>query len=74
MPSPNSALSSKRLLAHAGPLPLSSLKYGLEGYEPPYMLEQPVALAINIFSPKSMVASLMYGVSPQPPQAPEKPK
>src|ERR1035441_4912224 len=35
------------------------------------MEEQPVALAIIIRSPKSWVINLMYGVSPQPEQAPE---
>ena len=34
------------------------------------MEEQPVALAIIILSPKSWVTSLIYGVSPQPAQAP----
>ena len=34
------------------------------------MDEQPVALATIIRSPKSWVASLTYGVSPQPAQAP----
>src|SRR6187551_2889373 len=33
------------------------------------MDEHPVALATIIRSPKSWVTSLMYGVSPQPPQA-----
>ena len=35
------------------------------------MLEQPVALATTIRSPKSWVTRRMYGVSPQPAQAPE---
>ena len=35
------------------------------------MLEQPVALAMIMRSPKSWVMSLTYGVSPQPAQAPE---
>src|SRR5436309_6444544 len=35
------------------------------------MDEQPVALATSIRSPNSCVASLMYGVSPQPEHAPE---
>ena len=34
------------------------------------MLEQPVAFAIIIFSPNKVVASFIYGVSPQPAQAP----
>ncbi len=34
------------------------------------MLEQPVAFAITIFSPNIWVASFIYGVSPQPAQAP----
>src|SRR5437588_11867912 len=35
------------------------------------MDEQPMALATIMRSPKSCVASLMYGVSPQPEHAPE---
>src|SRR6266699_6174661 len=35
------------------------------------MDEQPVALATSIRSPNNCVASLIYGVSPQPEQAPE---
>src|SRR5208337_401314 len=35
------------------------------------MEEQPVAFAISSRSPKSCVSSLIYGVSPQPAQAPE---
>src|SRR5262245_2810364 len=35
------------------------------------MDEQPVALATTIRSPKSCVANLRYGVSPQPAHAPE---
>src|SRR6266498_1249059 len=35
------------------------------------MEEQPVALAITARSPNNCVISLMYGVSPQPEQAPE---
>src|SRR5947209_1818124 len=35
------------------------------------MEEQPVALATIMRSPKSCVASLIYGVSPQPEHAPE---
>ena len=35
------------------------------------MEEHPVALATIMRSPKSWVISLMYGVSPQPAQAPE---
>src|SRR6266545_6413056 len=35
------------------------------------MLEQPVALAIIARSPNNCVNNLMYGVSPQPEQAPE---
>src|SRR5476649_2337883 len=38
------------------------------------MEEQPVALAISMRSPKSCVINLMYGVSPQPLQAPENSK
>src|SRR5450755_4374834 len=38
------------------------------------MEEQPVALAISRRSPNSCVKSLMYGVSPQPAQAPENSK
>src|SRR6266542_6974033 len=35
------------------------------------MEEQPVALATTVRSPNNCVISLMYGVSPQPEQAPE---
>src|SRR5258708_1111371 len=35
------------------------------------MDEQPVALATSMRSPNNCVASLIYGVSPQPEQAPE---
>ena len=35
------------------------------------MEEQPVAFAMYILSPNSWVTSLAYGVSPQPPHAPE---
>ena len=35
------------------------------------MEEHPVAFAIIIWSPNSWVMFLMYGVSPQPAQAPE---
>src|SRR5271166_1688981 len=38
------------------------------------MEEQPVALATSRRSPNSCVTSLMYGVSPQPAQAPENSK
>ena len=38
------------------------------------MEEQPVAFAMYIRSPYSWVASLAYGVSPQPAQAPENSK
>src|SRR6266700_1467162 len=38
------------------------------------MEEQPVALAISRRSPNNCVSNLMYGVSPQPAQAPENSK
>ena len=46
----------------------------MDGAEAPQMEEHPVALAIIILSPKSWVITLMYGVSPQPAQAPENSK
>ena len=70
IPYPNSALSSNKLLAHAGPLPWLSTLYGQLGALPPYIDEQPVALAIIILFPNSWVNNLMYGVSPHPGQAP----
>ena len=71
IPYPYSALSSNNEFAHAGPLPFSSLQYGIVGADAPQMDEHPVALAMSILSPKSCVASLMYGVSPHPEHAPE---
>ena len=47
MPKPNSALSSKRELAHAGPSPLEFTVYGKDGLEPPQMEEQPQSMAIS---------------------------
>ena len=47
MPKPNSALSSKRELAHAGPSPLEFTVYGKDGLEPPQMEEQPQCMAIS---------------------------
>ena len=41
MPKPNSALSSKRELAQAGPSPLELTVYGKDGLEPPQIDEQP---------------------------------
>ena len=41
------------------------------GADPPHIEEQPVAFATSMRSPNSWVTSLMYGVSPQPEQAPE---
>ena len=38
------------------------------------MEEQPVAFAIIMWSPNSWVMVLMFGVSPQPAQAPENSK
>ena len=35
MPRPNSALSSNKLFAHAGPNPFLDFEYGQVGYEPP---------------------------------------
>ena len=71
MPRPNSAASSNKLLAHAGPWPAAFVVYGATGADAPQMEEQPVALAIIMRSPKSCVTSLTYGVSPQPAHAPE---
>ena len=42
--------------------------------DPPYAEEQPEAFVMYIRSPNSWVTSLMYGVSPQPAQAPENSK
>ena len=71
MPSPNSALSSNSELLHTGPRPSSFMAYGVVGRLAPKIDEHPVALATIIRSPNSWVTSLMYGVSPQPAQAPE---
>ncbi|OQC45187.1 MAG: hypothetical protein BWX61_00810 [Bacteroidetes bacterium ADurb.Bin035] len=54
IPNPYSALSSNKLLPQAIPLPLRlEVVYGIDGALPPYIDEQPVALAITIRSPKS---------------------
>ena len=71
MPRPYSALSSKRLLPHAGPWPSALVVYGVDGTLSAHTQERPVALAIIMRSPKSWVTSLAYGVSPRPAQAPE---
>ena len=68
MPKPYSALSSKSEFDQEGPRPSLRLQYGVVGKLPPYIEEQPVALAISIRSPKSWVTNLMYGVSPQAPE------
>src|SRR5436189_4857645 len=71
MPKPNSALSSNRELAQAGPRPSALHVHGVVGRLPPKIDEQPVALATTIRSPNSCVVSFRYGVSPQPAHAPE---
>ena len=70
IPMPNSALSSNSEFAHATPLPSSFVVYGVDGAEPPYIELQPVAFATIMRSPKSLVISVIYGVSPHPGQAP----
>ena len=70
-PNPNSALSSKSEFAQAGPRPILLWVYGIDGADPLYMEEHPVALLAIIRSPKSCVMALRYGVSPQPAHAPE---
>src|SRR5512145_646331 len=57
-PNPYSALSSKSELAQAGPFPSLFGLYGVEGAEPPYIEEQPVALVAIMRSPNSCVTSL----------------
>ncbi len=71
MPSENSALFSNREFENAGPCPSSFFVYGTQGAAAPHAWEHPVAFARYIRSPKSWVSSFMYGVSPQPAQAPE---
>lgn len=54
-----SALSSNKEFAQAGPrLVFFDTVYGLEGKDPPQIVEHPVALAIIILSPKSWVSIL----------------
>jgi len=68
MPKPNSALSSNRLLAHVGPVPLNcSCKASSANCR--RRSKNTVAFAIYKRSPNSCVSSLMYAVSPQPAQA-----
>src|SRR3989304_2988551 len=58
-PSPNSALSSKRELDHAGPRPSAFVVHGVVGRLPPYIEEQPVALATIKRSPNNWLSSLI---------------
>ena len=71
MPNPNSALSSSNEFAHAGPRPSLFTQYGVVGKFPPYIEEQPVALAMINLSPNICVNNLTYCASPQPAHAPE---
>ena len=45
MPKPNSALSSNKEFAQAGPSPLLFVVYGKDGLEPPQIEEQPANAA-----------------------------
>jgi len=51
IPYPNSALSSNKEFAQAGPLPSWFTVYGVVGADPPHIDEHPVAFAIIILSP-----------------------
>jgi len=64
IPRPYSELSSNSELAQG-------ILYGVLGTLPPYIEEQPVALAIIRLSLNTLVRFVKYGVSPQPAQAPE---
>ena len=55
IPNPNSALSSNKELAQAGPFPAAFLLQGVVGRFPPNIEEQPVAFATSILSPNSCV-------------------
>ena len=57
IPKPNSALSSNREFAHAGPLPSLFTVYGVAGAEAPQIEEQPVAFAMNMRSPNNWVTN-----------------
>ena len=57
-------MSSNKDLAHG-------ILYGKLGALPPYIDEQPVALAMTKLSLNTLVKFVKYGVSPQPAHAPE---
>ena len=48
MPKPNSALSSNKELAQAGPSPLLFVVYGKDGLEPPQIEEQPPNVVLRV--------------------------